>query len=195
MEFGKVRKTFQSKKGNSVVFRYPKEEDLEDMLAYANALIAEDTFVDLSGKPITREEEEKWLREGIEQMEKKEKVHLVVEVNGKHAGNAELRRGKLRRSHGAEIGISLAKQYREEGIGTELLRALIDEGRHLGLRLLTLNCFEGNDRALHVYEKLGFKKVGVIPGAILYKEKYIGEVKMYLPLTDEHSKSKAPNPK
>lgn len=67
-------------------------------------------------------------------------------------------------------------------IGMELMRSLIDEARSLGLRLLTLSCFENNQRGLHIYETLGFNKVGVIPKAILYKGEYFGEIKMFLPL-------------
>ena len=80
------------------------------------------------------------------------------------------------------MGIALVRQFRDEGIGTELLKTLISEGRTAGLRLLTINCFENNDRALHVYEALGFIQAGVIPGEVSYKGKYYGEIKMYLPL-------------
>ncbi len=62
------------------------------------------------------------------------------------------------------------------------MKSLIDEARSLGLRLLTLSCFENNAPALHVYEKLGFQKAGIIPEAISYKGKYINEIHMYLPL-------------
>lgn len=173
---------FKSKKGNDVLFRYPKTEDLDDCLTFANKIIKEDTFVDLSGKPKTRQEQKKWLDELLEQVEKGEKVHLVARVNGNYAGNGEVRIGKLRRSHVGEIGIALAKEYRNEGIGTELIRALIDEARAHGVRLLSLSCYENNDRACHVYQKLGFQKIGVIPNAIKWKDGYVGEVKFYRPL-------------
>lgn len=182
MEFGKIVKTFKSKKGNEVIFRYPKAEDLEDCLTFANNIIVEDTFVELSGKPKTRQEEKKWLDELLEHVRKGEKIHLVAMVNGKYAGNGEVRIGKLRRSHVGDIGIALAKEVHDEGIGTALLKALIDEARAMGLTLLTLNCFENNTRACHVYEKLGFIKAGVIPNAIKWKNGFVGEVKFYMQL-------------
>ncbi|MBI3577194.1 GNAT family N-acetyltransferase [Candidatus Gottesmanbacteria bacterium] len=182
MQLGKVIKKFKSKKGNTVVFRYPEQDDLDDMLAYANALIAEDTFVELSGKPLTREEEKKVLNDVIQKMDKGEKVTVVVEVNGHYSGSAELRIGQRRHAHIAEVGISLAQAVRGEGIGNELLMVLIEQAKVLKLRLLVLSCNEKNTHACHVYEKLGFKKAGIIPGAISYKNEYIGEVKFYLPL-------------
>lgn len=175
-------KSFISKKGNTVTFRDLRTDDLDGMLAFANALIAEDTFVELSGKPLTREEEEKTLKESLKQIEKGKKVWVVVEINGRYCGSGEIRIGSRRHSHVGEIGISVAKEFREEGIGTELLKTLIDTAKEKGLRLLTLYCFENNTRACHVYEKFGFIKSGIVPGAISYKNEYIGEVKFYLPL-------------
>jgi RimJ/RimL family protein N-acetyltransferase len=182
MKFGEVIKTFKSDKGNSVVFRYPKKSDLDDMLAFANSLIEEDTFVMLSGKRLTREEEVKHLNETLEDMQKGKKIHIAVEVNGRYAGNGVIRIGILRHSHVGDVGISLTREFRDDGIGTELLKTLISEGRTAGLRLLTINCFENNARALHLYEKVGFIRAGVIPGEVSYKGKYYGEIKLYLPL-------------
>lgn len=183
MEQGKIIWTFTSKKGNKVTFRYLREDDLDSMLTYINTLIREDTFIGMYGELLSREEEKKHLDETIDGMKKGEKIVIVVEINGEYAGSGDIRRETVRRKkHGANIGISLLAKYREEGIGTELLEVLIDEARTMGLRLLTLTCFENNDRALHVYEKLGFKKVGLVPEACFYKEKYYGEVMMYMKL-------------
>lgn len=182
MQKNTIITSFVSKKGNRILFRYPTPDDVNDMLAFANALIEEDTFIELSGEKLTREHEQSVLEGILKEMEEKTKVHIVVVVNGKYAGNAEIRRQKRRKSHTGEIGIALLEKYRDEGIGTELLILLIQEARSLGLKLLFLNSFEINERALHVYEKVGFKAIGTIPGAIAYKGEYVGEVKMYLPL-------------
>ncbi len=173
---------FKSKKGNDVVFRYPTMEDLDAVLDFANRLIDEDTFIELSGRHKSRDEQKKWLSDILEQIKKGEKVHIAVSVNGVYAGNGEVRIGKLRKQHVGELGIVLAKEFRDEGIGTVLLKTLLDEARTMGLTLVTLNCFENNTRACHVYEKLGFQRAGVIPNAIKWKDGYVGEVKFYLPL-------------
>jgi RimJ/RimL family protein N-acetyltransferase len=182
MESKKFLKTFTSKKGHIIVFRYVQREDLDDMLDYINGLITEDTYIEKSGNLVTHDEEEEVLTKMLARMSLGEFVNVVALVDGKYAGSGDVRRGKLRHSHVANLGISIAKEYRDEGIGTELLKTLIDEGKKLGLRLLTLNCYENNERALHVYESLGFKKAGVYPGAISFKGEYIGEVHMYLSL-------------
>lgn len=181
-ELGKVIKTFKSKKGNQVVFRYPQKDDFQAVWGFACDLAAEDTFVELSGSGPTREEEQKWFGDVLKNVSERKTIHITVVVGGTYAGNAEVRRGKYRKNHVGEISLSLAPAFRDEGIGTQLLKALIDESRAFGLRLLTINCFENNQRALHVYEKLGFKIAGIIPGALAYKGTDVGEVKLFLPL-------------
>lgn len=183
MVFGEVIKTCTSKKGKLVTFRYLHPRDLDDMLRYVNQLIDEDTFIGIYGKKLTRLEESEFLTQELKDMKAGIKSHIVVEVDGRYAGSAQIRPQELRRKkHGADIGMSLAKDSRDQGIGTELLTVLIQEARRMGFRLLTLGCFENNDIALHVYRKMGFKIAGIIPESIHYKESYVGEVIMYLPL-------------
>lgn len=176
-----IIKQFTSKKGNTVLFRYPTREDFADMYSFACDIGSEDTTITLDHEP-SKDEEHTFFDTMIRDVEKKEAVYIMAYVDSAFAGNGRVNRGKYRHTHVGSIGISLRNQYRDEGIGTELMRSLIDEAKKLGLRLLILSCFETNTRALHVYEKLGFKRAGVTPGAIKYKDDYIGEVYFYLPL-------------
>ncbi len=181
MEFGKIISSFKSKKGNTVVFRYPKEDDFSSIWQFAKALAREDTFIELNQEP-TEEEERKWFDDMITKVTKGESIYLCALVNGVFAGNVHVEKGRYRRRHVGHMGISLLAPYRDEGIGSVLMQTAIDEAKTRGLRLLTLTCFENNPRALHVYEKLGFQNVGVIPGDLAYKGDYIGSIHMYLPL-------------
>lgn len=187
MEYGKIIRTFTSKKGNTVVFRYPKEDDIDVMLNFVNDLIVEDTFVrirSLRSKLVTQEEEQEYLDCIIKEMDTDKKIHIAVAVNGIYVGNGDITRGDHRGEHVGLIILALAKAYRDEGIGDELVKLLIDQGKGMGLRLLTLHAFENNHRALHLYQKLGFRRAGMVPHAILFKGEYIGEVQMYLPLVE-----------
>jgi RimJ/RimL family protein N-acetyltransferase len=179
---GTVIQEFITKKNRKAVIRVIQAADFENLFEYANNLIAEDTFVMLSGEPMTREAEQKYLDDVISKVQTDRKIHFVVDVGGKFAGSCEVRIFDKRKSHVGEIGISLSPDFREEGIGTVCLNCLIDSARKLGLRLLTLTCFEINVRAVRTYEKVGFKKAGVIPGMYHYQEKYENEVIMYLNL-------------
>lgn len=181
LQCGKVIKSFKSKKGNTVVIRYPKWEDLDTVTEFVNDLIEEDTFLMLPEKQ-TRKSEASWMAKIFDDIENNKKIHIVAEVNGQYAGNCEIRVHERRQAHVGDVGISIAAQYREEGIGYELLASLIEEGKKAGLKLLIIHCFQNNERALHLYEKLGFTRSGLVPGVYAYKGSHVGEVTLYLPL-------------
>src|SRR4030042_7164501 len=176
MKPGSQIKTFITKKGKSAVIRSLKESDVEDLLAYANNLIREDTFVMLSGKKLTRAHERKYVREALKQIEKNNKVHIVVEVEDKFAGSCEIRMFDRRKSHVGEIGISMSSQFRGEGIGTVCMQTLIDLAKKCKLKLLYLHCFENNTHARKLYEKVGFRLAGIVPCMYSWKGQYFGEV-------------------
>ena len=76
------------------------------------------------------------------------------------------------------VGIVIRKDFRELGIGTAMMRVLIEQAKEMGLRVLTLTAFASNKRAIHVYEKVGFLQTGLIPKKLLKQGKYIDEVIM-----------------
>ena len=57
--------------------------------------------------------------------------------------------------------IGVFAQYRRKGIGAELLEALCAYSRENGIVLLTLEVRESNIPAISLYERFGFKRVGV----------------------------------
>jgi RimJ/RimL family protein N-acetyltransferase len=184
MDTSRTVKTFTSKKGTEVRFRYPSPADFDRMWSFACEIGSEDTYVALSAPP-TEEEERTFFDGMLKDVRERESVYLIAFVGDELIGNGRVTRGKGRHHHVGNMGISLRAPYRNEGIGVALMQSLIDEARALGLRLLTLTCFETNAPALHVYEKLGFRKAGVIPNAIRFKEQYVGEVHLYLPLIND----------
>ena len=64
----------------------------------------------------------------------------------------------------AELGIGIMeKEYRSQGYGTEALKLAANYTfNDLGLRLLGLTVFPTNQRAIKAYEKVGFRKRGVL---------------------------------
>jgi RimJ/RimL family protein N-acetyltransferase len=55
----------------------------------------------------------------------------------------------------------------------------------MGLEMLTLTAFASNKRAIHVYEKAGFKQVGVVPKAFLKDNLYVDQVIMVRVFSDD----------
>ena len=56
-------------------------------------------------------------------------------------------------------GIGVTPFGRRRGIGEQLLRAVVDEARARGARVVQLEVIEGNEPAVALYEKLGFEDV------------------------------------
>jgi ribosomal protein S18 acetylase RimI-like enzyme len=108
---------------------------------------------------------------------------LAVGDDGNILGFSEVGRRKPTSSvsHRGSLGLSVRKEYRGRGIGTMLLKKMIEscKGR---FEILELEVFVGNDVAKHLYEKFGFKTYGLRPQAVKRAGKYIDEELMYLKL-------------
>jgi ribosomal-protein-alanine N-acetyltransferase len=57
--------------------------------------------------------------------------------------------------------LAVLPELRGQGLGTQLLEAVIAEASHLGAILLTLEVRQSNEPALRLYEKAGFYREGV----------------------------------
>lgn len=64
----------------------------------------------------------------------------------------------------AELGIFIGdKDYWNKGYGTEAIKLILDFGfRRLNLHNIMLHVYSFNERAIHCYEKIGFKKAGCL---------------------------------
>ncbi len=67
-----------------------------------------------------------------------------------------------RLAHQALFAIILQKELRGRGIGTAFLMFLFEQARHLHLKILHLEVYEGNP-AISLYRRLGFVQYGVHP--------------------------------
>jgi len=54
-------------------------------------------------------------------------------------------------------GMGVASEVRRQGVGEQLMRALLDVARQAGVRRVQLEVLEANARARALYEKLGFR--------------------------------------
>jgi len=67
--------------------------------------------------------------------------------------------------HICNASYAVDRSCRGMGIGEKLVRHCMEKGRALGFRILQFNAVVAtNSTALHLYEKLGFTRLGTIPG-------------------------------
>lgn len=175
-----MEKTFLSKKGNTVLFRPFKLSDIEETLSYINKISKEDTFICLSGEEITRDQEEKFLKETEQEFDEKKTIRIGAFLNGKLIGLCDIKKERQRASHVGVFGITIAKEFRQEGIGSALMDYVIKLAKDLiGIKIVRLGVFANNPGALHLYGKMGFLEFGKLPGGILYKGDYIDHILLY----------------
>ena len=106
---------------------------------------------------------------------------LLAFVDGEYAGNTSFNsNGRRRRfSHRGSIGIALKLRFTGLGLGPIMLERIIGKMKECGLEQAELDVFATNKRAIHVYEKLGFRQCGCIPKAAKYDDgTYADEIHM-----------------
>ena len=81
----------------------------------------------------------------------------VAETGGEKAGYGEIR---IVADEAQIYNIAIAPEYRKQGIGEVLLTHLIEAGKERGCTLVTLEVRAGNEAAMALYKKLGFREVG-----------------------------------
>jgi RimJ/RimL family protein N-acetyltransferase len=100
-----------------------------------------------------------WIAEMIRAAEH---LVLVAEADAEVVGNVlvSVDRG-VATEHIGVLSITIAHDWRDVGIGSEMVAAAQDWARERGLRKLSLGVFPDNERAVAVYEKRGFVREGL----------------------------------
>jgi putative acetyltransferase len=64
--------------------------------------------------------------------------------------------------HRATFGISIRDDYQNKGLGKILTQYMLDIAKERGMKKVELTVVTQNERAIHIYEKMGFEKEGLI---------------------------------
>lgn len=67
-----------------------------------------------------------------------------------------------RQSHRGGLGMGLLPEYRGKGIGSRLLKAVMDHAKTFGLEKVELHVYTSNEPAIALYKKFGFEQEGLI---------------------------------
>jgi len=150
--------------GKLVRLRALEKSDLDEVMRFYNTL----ELRRLLGPPIVRSKKyvEEWL-EQISLWNPWSDGHLVLAIEERETdeflGVARIEDIKLPHNR-AEIGVSIYDpSKRGKGLGTDAILVTLWIGFNiLGLHSIYLDTMEDNERSIHVYEKIGFKKVGIL---------------------------------
>ena len=92
----------------------------------------------------------------VDNLDLKRVFPLVAVVDDKIVGDATLRFGEHYHRHQAWVRIFLDQEYRRQGIGTLMLRTLIEIARRVGLQQLYGEVLTAQARLIKAFGDLGF---------------------------------------
>lgn len=148
-----VKTVFESE---SILYTELSEELVKDYLAMVNDIEHVARLIGPRREPIPEEKEISWVRKKL--AEGAHIFSMLEKETGEFIGNIELM--DLEGGSG-ELGIAITHAKQEKGYGTEAIPAVCEYwAAELGLERITLKVYLDNARAIHVYEKCGFREYG-----------------------------------
>lgn len=149
----------------------PKLEDVEQLIEYLKISACETDFLLKYPEEVNiSEEQEKGILQWF--IDSERDAMILAEVDGRLVGNCSFSPvgKKIRVRHRCSIGIALCEKVWGLGIGTYLLQELITKAKECGYEQMELNVISRNERAIKLYEKMGFVKYGSMPNAMKHKD-------------------------
>ncbi len=176
----------RAKDGSEIVLREPRSTDAKQLMRFINQIIREPMSGIPFTRPMTLKAEEAWLEALLGQIRKRSMVMLILEIDDRIVGNCSVQRRMWKEKHRAQIGIAINKCARGRGIGEAMMRTTVALARKRmsGLELIDLVTYSYNSRAIALYEKLGFRRVGCLPHAVKECGHYYDDIFMVLHLDD-----------
>lgn len=164
----------------TVVIREARPEDAAAGIAHFRRVFSEpgiNLITEIDEYSPTVERDSRFIRE---MSQADNSVMLVAEVEGQLAGILTLE-GARRRNvrHTATLGITVAKEWRGQGVGRRLIEHAIDWARRSNvITRIELHVFARNVGAIHLYESCGFVHEGVRRHAVHRDGEYIDDLVM-----------------
>ena len=170
---------FTAKNGKKVDFR-PNQSGDTEMLWKMFSRLSEKSLSNLA-PPFTRKRIESWTS-NINYDEVLTIVAVIKEkIEQRIVGSASLKFNPQETSkHKAEFSITVHDDYQNMGLGTAMLKHMLNIARKKKLRKVWLLVSTDNDRAIHVYKKAGFEIEAKLCKERFIKGKYRDEYRMAL---------------
>lgn len=145
---------------NKLVYREALPEDAAEYLRFLKIVGGETDNLSFGaeGVPYTPEQ----YAPVIERMHKREDSLMLICLDGEEiVGYASLVcDGNPRFAHRGELAIFVRKDHWGIGIGSELMKEIVDFAKNRNLAVITLEVRADNEHAKHLYRKFGFECFG-----------------------------------
>ena len=163
-----------------------RETDSEQFLLLSKALDDETQFMMLEPgeRTTTIEEQTQRIRNILSQ---DNQMIFVVEHENQLVGFLAALGGNYRRNHHcAHIVIGIRQNFTGQGIGKQLFKMLEKWATDHKIHRLELAVMSHNERAINLYQKMGFKTEGIKHDSLLVNGKYVDEYYMARILNRSH---------
>ena len=156
--------TVALKNGKTAIIKSPTEDDALSLLQHTKKTAAETHYLVKTAAEAEKLslEKEKVLINAVN--ESKDSFIIAAFMGGEIVASAEIdcscRRVKTR--HRASFGVAVSKREWNNGIGTILTLKALQIAKDIGYTQVELGVYSDNFGAIHVYEKCGFKRYGVL---------------------------------
>ncbi len=182
-----MKRVLKLKTGERVTIRHLSKSDIEGVWNNFNEAVDEGIYLPVFFPVRSHLEKDSWYRN----IKKEKEICIIAEnqnlkIPHNIIGQCEISNSNWDADlHVGILGIIVKNKYRDLGIGTNLIDIAIRESKNLNNKeKITLSCFLTNERALHLYEKLGFETIGVRKKQFYMDSKYYDEVLMELWIDD-----------
>lgn len=157
--------------GRDILLRMARESDLNDYFTFLQD--HEVNRLTGSQKEFTRDEIIDWIRKISVINNDRVDLMIILKRTNELLGEVVLNEiDSINRSANIRIGIQ-GTQHRGKGYGTEAMILMLRYGFNtLNLHRIHLGVYTFNPRAIHVYEKIGFKREGLQRDALYMDGKF-----------------------
>jgi RimJ/RimL family protein N-acetyltransferase len=81
-------------------------------------------------------------------------------------------------AHRGTLGMGIIPSHRDRGLGLMLINATMEQARKAGIVRIELGVHADNERAIALYEKVGFVREGTARDAVFIDGRYVDTVNM-----------------
>lgn len=165
-----------------IIIREAIPSDAKDILEFSEQTGAETDFLVYGPEGLELSEAfEAMYLEGL--IEKENAIMLVATIDNEELiGIASVgSNDKPKTQHVGEVGITVAKDFWGYGLGTALMEEVEIWAKESGvIRRLELTVHADNERAIALYEKMGYQREGVLSRAMFINDAFADGVMMSL---------------
>ena len=156
----------KAKDGRTVTLRFLVGEDKKGVLELFASMSAK--ALEWGNPPYTDEVVDRWIS-NLENM-----IALVAVYDKRIVGYGMISKGTRERRKGVgDLAMYLHQDFQNSGLGTAVLSRLVNLAKKEGMHRIGLDVVADNSIAIHLYEKFGFRREGIL------KESYLGRDKKY----------------